>query len=359
MSSVALEGLVKRYGRTEVVRGIDLAITEGELIVLLGPSGCGKTTTLRMIAGFIEPSAGAIRIGGETVNGRPPRLRNLGMVFQDYALFPNMTVAENIGFGLVERKQPKASIAGRVEEMLRLIQMEPLRRRFPAELSGGQQQRVALARALAYEPRVLLMDEPLGALDQKLREEMQREFSRIQRRLGITTVFVTHDQQEAMALADRIVVMNAGRIEQAGKPETLYENPASLFIASFIGRSNRLEGVVEASDGTSLQVRLAGGGLATPACAERLQAGTPVVCVIRPERLRLMAGAPPGEANALGVRMTGRSFLGASTDIMVETAAGMELIVAQPPGLAADFGDQPLSIAFDSADLRCFRAAEA
>ena len=181
MSRVTLERLVKRYGVTEAVRGIDLNVDEGEFIVLLGPSGCGKTTTLRMIAGFIEPSSGTVRIGGEAVNTLPPRARNIGMVFQDYALFPNMTVAENIGFGLVERRAPRERVAQRTSEMLGLIRMDAFGGRYPAELSGGQQQRVALARSLAYEPRVLLMDEPLGALDQKLREEMQREFTRIQR----------------------------------------------------------------------------------------------------------------------------------------------------------------------------------
>jgi ABC-type Fe3+/spermidine/putrescine transport system ATPase subunit len=358
MSSVTLEKLVKRYGQTEVVKGIDLAIAEGELVVLLGPSGCGKTTTLRMIAGFVEPAEGTIRIGSEIMNGRPPRQRNLGMVFQDYALFPNMTVADNIGFGLVERKQPAATVTSRVAEMLRLTQMEVLRERYPAELSGGQQQRVALARALAYEPRVLLMDEPLGALDQKLREDMQREFARIQRRLGITTIFVTHDQQEAMALADRIVVMNAGRIEQVGRPRELYEDPRSLFIADFIGRSNRLPGVVEACDSTATKVRLAGDGVVVGGPDASLRPGMAVACIVRPERLRLAAAAPAG-ANALPVRIIGRSFLGASTDIVVETAAGTELVVAIPPGTPSEFADGPLTASFAPADLRCFAEGSA
>lgn len=353
MSSVILKRLVKRYGQIEAVKGIDLAIAEGELVVLLGPSGCGKTTTLRMIAGFVEPTEGTILIGREIMNGRPPRQRDLGMVFQDYALFPNMTVADNIGFGLVERRQPAAMVNARVAEMLRLTQMEALCERYPSELSGGQQQRVALARALAYEPRVLLMDEPLGALDQKLREDMQREFARIQRRLGITTIFVTHDQQEAMALADRIVVMNDGRIEQAGKPQELYENPCSLFMADFIGRSNRLMGVVKSSSPDGTTVCLASGGVVVGAGDTSLRPGTAVTCVVRPERLRLTAAGATGP-NALPVRFIGYSFLGASTDIVVEAESGMELIVSIPPGAPADIGQGPLIASFAPADLRCF-----
>src|SRR5215471_6451307 len=250
MSSVALERLRRRYREIDVVKDLDLDIAQGELVVLLGPSGCGKTTTLRMIAGLVQPTSGRVCIGGEAVDHLPPRRRNIGMVFQDYALFPNMPVRENIAFGLEERRAPRQRVEARVDEMLALIRMQAFADRYPAELSGGQQQRVALARALAYEPRVLLMDEPLGALDQRLREDMQREVARIQRSLGITTVFVTHDQQEAMVLADRIVVMNAGRIEQVGTPEQLYSNPRTLFIADFVGRSNRLLGEArEVADG--------------------------------------------------------------------------------------------------------------
>src|SRR5438552_3273204 len=238
MSSVTLEQLRKRYRDVEVVKDVALDIAEGELVVLLGPSGCGKTTTLRMIAGLVSPTSGRIRIGGEEIDHLPPRLRNIGMVFQDYALFPNMPVRDNIAFGLQERRLPRKLIDARVGEMLALIRMEECAGRFQSELSGGQHQRVALARALAYEPRVLLMDEPLGALDQRLREDMQREFARIQKALGITTIFVTHDQHEAMVLADRIVVMGGGRIEQVGTPEQLYGRPRTLFIADFIGRTN-------------------------------------------------------------------------------------------------------------------------
>jgi putative spermidine/putrescine transport system ATP-binding protein len=359
MSGVSLERLVKRYGQTEVVKVIDLEIAEGELLVLLGPSGCGKTTTLRMIAGFTDPSAGTIRIGAEVVNKVPPRLRNLGMVFQDYALFPNMTVAENIGFGLEERGRRRAEVRARVDETLRLIQLDGFGGRFPAELSGGQQQRVALARALAYEPRVLLMDEPLGALDQKLREDMQREFARLQRRLGITTIFVTHDQQEAMALADRIVVMNEGSIEQCGRPEDLYDAPRTLFIADFIGRNNRLPGVIERRNGLDAAVRLADGNLVMARLDAVLEPGAEVVCVIRPERLHLVAFSGDGTTNRLPVRLLRRSFQGASTDVMVELPSGQELIVRQAAG-GPSIADVPgLSVSFAGADLRCFPAARA
>ena len=238
MSAISLTGLTKSYADQKAVAELDLMIKAGELMVFVGPSGCGKTTTLRMIAGFVPPTSGTIRIGERDVTRLPPRQRNIGMVFQDYALFPSMNVRQNIAFGLEEHRVTKTEISRRVDEMLDLIRMRPLADRLPRELSGGQQQRVALARALAYRPSVLLMDEPLGALDQKLREDMQREIVNVQKQLGITTIFVTHDQQEAMALADRILVMNAGRVEQLGTPRALYDTPASLFTASFIGRSN-------------------------------------------------------------------------------------------------------------------------
>jgi putative spermidine/putrescine transport system ATP-binding protein len=357
MSRVALRRLVKRYRQTEVVKGVDLEIAEGEFVVLLGPSGCGKTTTLRIIAGFTAPTSGEVRIGGEIVDRLPPRARNLGMVFQDYALFPNMTVADNIGFGLVERGTPRALVGPRVTEMLALMRMEGLGGRYPSELSGGQQQRVALARALAYQPRVLLMDEPLGALDQKLREEMQREFGRIQRALGTTTVFVTHDQQEAMALADRIVVMNTGRIEQVGRPEELYRKPGSLFIAGFIGRSNLIPGTVERRAGSRVAVRSEGGDLLLAHAIQDFAEGQRVVCVVRPEQLLLADGAEPSpDRNAIRAKLLRRSFFGSSIDLILVDEAGRELIVqasddAEPP---SDSGEVTASFAADA--TICFPA---
>jgi ABC-type Fe3+/spermidine/putrescine transport system ATPase subunit len=320
----------------------------------LGPSGCGKTTTLRMIAGFIEPTSGAIQIGGEPVDHKPPRARNLGMVFQDYALFPNMTVADNIGFGLVERGKPQEVVRKRVEEMLRLIHMEPLGDRYPIELSGGQQQRVALARALAYEPRVLLMDEPLGALDQKLREEMQREFARIQREVGITTIFVTHDQQEAMALADRIIVMNAGVIEQAGRPEELYDEPATLFIADFIGRSNLLAGRVDQREKELGKVRLPGGEIITGRCRSELTVGDPAVCVVRPEVLKVGMPRPEG-INAISAKVLRRSFLGSGIDSILQYGDNQEVILQTSKDMELGIREgETVSVLFRPEDTFCF-----
>jgi len=360
MSSVALERLRKRYRDIDVVKDIDLDIAQGELVVLLGPSGCGKTTTLRMIAGLVQPTAGRVRIGGETVDDLPPRARNIGMVFQDYALFPNMPVRENIAFGLQERKASHKRIDARVAEMLALTRMHAFVERYPAELSGGQQQRVALARALAYEPRVLLMDEPLGALDQRLREDMQREVARIQKALGITTVFVTHDQQEAMVLAERIVVMNAGRIEQVGTPEQLYANPQSLFIADFIGRTNRLPGEArELADGL-VRVALRNGRAIRARAAGAAQVGDAVVCTVRPEKLRIAQASDDASDNMMPVTMRRRSFMGSSIDLAVEDPAGSEILLK----LSATSTDVPapgdaIVVAFRPEDCLCFAATAA
>ncbi|HMK80055.1 MAG TPA: ABC transporter ATP-binding protein [Xanthobacteraceae bacterium] len=356
MSRVTLQGLAKSYRQTAVVRDVDLTIEEGEFVVLLGPSGCGKTTTLRMIAGLTEPTLGAIRIGATDVTRLPPRARNLGMVFQDYALFPNMTVAENIGFGLAERRVARAETHQRVSEMLALIRLEGFGARYPAQLSGGQQQRVALARALAYRPRVLLMDEPLGALDQKLREEMQRELIRIQRDLRITTVFVTHDQQEAMALADRIVVMNHGRIEQSGTPRALYRDPATLFIATFIGRSNQLAGTAEAAGRDRVTVRLAGGAVIEAANKDHATSGARVVCVVRPEHVALGI-APLAGRNAIVAKLQRRNFRGDSVDLILADRAGQELLVQVAEGWAPP--SEALVAHFAPADTLCFKAEDA
>ena len=360
MSSVALERLRKRYRDIDVVKDIDLDIAQGELVVLLGPSGCGKTTTLRMIAGLVQPTAGRVRIGGETVDDRPPRARNIGMVFQDYALFPNMPVRENIAFGLQERKASHKRIDARVAEMLALTRMHAFAERYPTELSGGQQQRVALARALAYEPRVLLMDEPLGALDQRLREDMQRELARIQKSLGITTVFVTHDQQEAMVLAERIVVMNAGRIEQVGTPEQLYANPQSLFIADFVGRTNRLPGEAhELADGF-VRVALRNGRAIRARAVGAVHAGDAVVCTVRPEKLRIVQASDDAGDNLMPMTMRRRSFMGSSVDLAVEDPAGSEILLK----LSATSTDVPAAgdaivVAFRPEDCLCFSATAA
>ncbi len=240
--AVQLDGVTHRYGDALAVDRVDLEVQPGELVALLGPSGCGKTTLLRIVAGLIAQSAGAVRIGGETVDRLPPNERGAGIVFQNYALFPHMTVARNVAYGLRARGAPEREIERTVAEMLEMVRMTSFAQRYPRELSGGQQQRVALARTLAVRPRVLLLDEPFAALDKNLRLDMQIEIRRIQRELGITTLIVTHDQEEAMSMADRIAVMNAGVLEQFDAPESLYDRPASLFVAGFVGTANLLEG---------------------------------------------------------------------------------------------------------------------
>src|SRR4051794_32025668 len=246
MARLQLSNLSKRYGDQTAVADVTLDVADGEFLVLLGPSGCGKTTTLRMIAGFVEPSGGTATIGGKDVTHLPPWRRNTGMVFQSYALFPHMTVAENVAFGLEMRKLAKADVASRVKEVLRLVRLDVYAQRYPRQLSGGQQQRVALARALAVRPDVLLLDEPLSNLDAKLREEVRIEIRELQRQLGLTAIMVTHDQEEALTVADRLVVMADGEIRQIGSQRDLYEHPADQFVANFVGRSTFLTGRVMA-----------------------------------------------------------------------------------------------------------------
>src|SRR5947209_6582193 len=245
MARLQLPGLTKTYGDFHAVAGVDLDIRQGELVVLLGPSGCGKTTTLRMIAGFIPPTAGAIRLGGNDITRQPPWKRNTGLVFQSYALFPHLSVVDNVAFGLRMRKLPQSEIAVKLTEALRLVRLEGLADRLPRELSGGQQQRVALARALVIEPEILLLDEPLSNLDAKLRHEVRVEIRELQKELGLTTVMVTHDQEEALTMADRLVVMNEGIVHQVGSQRDLYERPADRFVAGFVGRTTFLTGTVE------------------------------------------------------------------------------------------------------------------
>src|SRR6059036_953836 len=240
MSYLELTDVQKKFGDTFAVEGFNLAAERGEFVSFLGPSGCGKTTTLRMIAGFELPTAGSISIDAVDITHRPPNRRNVGMVFQSYALFPNMTVADNIGFGLKVSRQPADAIKARVDDMLRIIHMSEFGARYPYQLSGGQQQRVALARALAIRPQVLLLDEPLSALDAKIRVALRKEIRSIQRELGITTIYVTHDQEEALSLSDRIVVMSDGKIDQIGAPPDIYNFPATPFVASFVGTLNLL-----------------------------------------------------------------------------------------------------------------------
>ncbi|HZC39865.1 MAG TPA: ABC transporter ATP-binding protein, partial [Streptosporangiaceae bacterium] len=304
---------------------------EGEFFSLLGPSGCGKTTTMRMIAGFEEPTRGEIRLRGADVTDVPPNKRDVNMVFQSYALFPHMSVTENVAFGLRRKRVPKAEITRRVDEMLAIVDLAGRGQRRPRELSGGQQQRVALARALVNGPRALLLDEPLGALDLKLRQAMQVELKRIQREVGITFVYVTHDQNEALTMSDRIAVMNEGVIEQLGSPRDIYEHPATRFVAGFIGTSNLLAGtvsraaagqaVIEVSADERIVVPLRPGVSVSP--------GTSLELTVRPEKIELSAAPPPGGGCALRGTVTEVVYLGTSTNFSVTTTTGADMVVFQ------------------------------
>jgi len=319
MARLDIMGLVKRYGDFHAVRDVSLGIDDGEFLVLLGPSGCGKTTTLRMVAGFIEPTAGQVKLGGTDVTLLPPWRRNAGMVFQNYALFPHLTVTENVAFGLQMRKVAKAEIAQRVEETLALVRLTGLGGRLPRQLSGGQQQRVALARALAIHPDVLLLDEPLSNLDAKLRQEVRVEIRELQRKMGLTTVMVTHDQEEALTMADRLVVMSEGAVRQVGSQRDLYERPADRFVAGFVGRSAFLEGTLEAPG----RFRTDGGLML--ACS----GGDPGrgVLALRPEQIEVRPGAEAGLDNVLPGTVEFVSYLGALIDVHVRLSPADRVVV--------------------------------
>ena len=330
---LALCGLAKTYGEgTPAVAGIDLDARRGEFLTLLGPSGCGKTTVLRMIAGLVPPSAGRLAIDGVDITALPSHQRNMGLVFQSYALFPHLSVARNVAFGLEMRGIGRAAIEQRVADSLALVRLEDLRRRMPRELSGGQQQRVALARALVIEPALLLLDEPLSNLDAKLREELRDEIRDIQRRLGITAIFVTHDQVEALTLSDRVAVMNEGRLEQVGTPTEIYERPASAFVAAFIGRTNRIKARVAASDAAS---SLLAAGALRFAAAATLPVGAMVTAMIRPHRVRLSANVPPpdGTTNRIAARV--RKIVFAGDVVQCEIVADGVTLVAESPTASA------------------------
>jgi spermidine/putrescine ABC transporter ATP-binding subunit len=321
--------LTKIYGDVVAADRVTLDIAPGEFITLLGPSGSGKTTTLMMVAGFVIPTSGQILVNGEDIAFRPPHKRNIGMVFQNYALFPHMTIAENIAFPLKMRKWPRDRIEQAVREALQLVRLPGFEQRYPRQLSGGQQQRVALARALVFRPPVLLMDEPLGALDKKLREEMQLEIKHIQESLNITTIYVTHDQEEALTMSDRIAVMRDGRIEQIGTPRELYEQPASEFVASFIGESNFLMGRLERQDGHAYLVTEDGWRVAIPD-AEDLPAGEQVTVALRPERIVL--GERRGENHAEAT-IEEIIYMGEATKFRVRLLGDRLLTVKQPTRL--------------------------
>jgi spermidine/putrescine ABC transporter ATP-binding subunit len=320
---IRVDGVVKRFGAVTAVDRADLTVADGELFTLLGPSGCGKTTLLRLLAGFAQPDAGQIRFGGRVVSGLPAYDRNIGMVFQNYALWPHMTVRANVTYGLRLRKLPAAEIDARAAEGLRKVNLAGFESRYPGQLSGGQQQRVALARALVLNPDLLLLDEPLSNLDAKVRVQVRAEIRKLQQELGITTIYVTHDQEEALSLSDRVAVMKDGRVLQVGPPKELYERPQTRFVADFVGTNNLVPGEVSERRGDRLLVRTALGALeAIPAGA----LGERCVLAIRPENAAL-AEAPAGGDNAVRGRVAFAAYLGNALRYDVETAGGQVLKV--------------------------------
>ncbi|MEO6566084.1 MAG: ABC transporter ATP-binding protein [Casimicrobiaceae bacterium] len=330
---VRIDGLVKRFGSLTAVAGASLDVASGEFLALLGPSGCGKTTVLMSIAGFEHPDAGDILLDERSVLALPANRRNIGMVFQRYALFPHMTVAENIAFPLVMRRSTKSAIRARVAEVIDVVRLAGLGERLPSQLSGGQQQRVAFARAVVHSPPLLLMDEPLAALDKKLREELQIELKALQRLLGITVVFVTHDQQEALALADRVAVMNAGRIEQVGSPRELYEKPASAFVANFVGESNRFRGRLIERAGSIGAVAVDGAVPLRGLAAENLgnEQNAPAIFMVRPEMVSLTT-RPEGAQGLVGV-ITDLTYAGSSWSCTVAIVDGPAIVARVPTEL--------------------------
>ena len=342
MPKLVITQLLKRFGTTAAVDHIDLALEDGEFVSLLGPSGCGKTTTLRMVAGFMPPTAGRIEMNGKVLsdagNVTPPERRGMSMIFQSYAIWPNMTVGQNVAFGLEMRKHSKAEIGERVKRILGVVKLGHLIDRYPAELSGGQQQRVALARAIVIEPQVLLLDEPLSNLDASLREEMRYEIRRLHDEFNITSIYVTHDQAEAMVTSDRIVVMNGGRIEQIDTPVRLYQHPRTRFVAGFIGQTNLLDGVPD-GDG----FRFDGFSLAAGRLPGSPPAGQPITLSIRPHGIAI--SRPPGTGQALEIagQVASRAYLGDSWDYQVALAdgpAGTRLRVNATPYERFEVGEQ-------------------
>ncbi len=355
MAFLEIENLRKSFGPLTVVQQFDLAIQRGEFVSFLGPSGCGKTTTLRMVAGFEQPTSGTIRINDKEVTQLRPNQRNVGMVFQSYALFPNMTVADNVGFGLKVAKRPTAEIRPRVEEMLKLIKLPTHAGRYPYQLSGGQQQRVALARALAVKPQVLLLDEPLSALDAKIRVSLREEIRTVQRSLGITTIYVTHDQEEALSMSDRIVVMNEGRIEQIGTPFEIYNFPRTRFVASFVGTLNILRGkVVDAASG---RIAIDGQEVVTARGLVDAKAGDIRSVALRPEAVTLQAQS--GDRNGLNGTIEEVSFLGAVVRIRVRfKESAISLDTFNNPSAPPPERGQVTTVSFAREDLLALEGAE-
>ncbi len=340
--AVVMQGVTKRFGSMVAVDDVSLAIEHGEFLALLGPSGCGKTTTLRMLAGFEQPDAGTISISGLSVHGVPAHKRDVNTVFQQYALFPHMSVLDNVAFGPRSRRVPKGEARRQAQEMLDIVRLSEFGSRKPSQMSGGQQQRVALARALVNRPSALLLDEPLAALDLKLRKAMQLELKRIQREVGITFIFVTHDQEEALTMSDRIAVMNRGRVEQVGTPEQIYTRPSSIFVAGFIGSANLLPATVVSASTHEVTARLAGGTeITAPAQGRPFASGATCTVMIRPERLQLEDVPISGRPGLMG-HVTERIFHGSSSDVVVRTDEGIEIVadLEADDGLSCAPGDR-------------------
>ncbi len=350
--ALSVRRLRKSFGAVVAVEDVSLDAAPGEFLSLLGPSGCGKSTVLRMVAGLVEPDDGQVILGGEDITRVAVHRRNLGLVFQSYALFPHMTVFENVAFGLRRRGLTEGESRPRVERMLDLVRLGPLGGRYPRELSGGQQQRVALARALVTEPRVLLLDEPLSNLDALLRDEMRVELKRLQERLGTTMIFVTHDQAEALILSDRVVVMEGGRVEQMGRPEEVYRRPATPFVARFLGRANFLAGTVAGVDADGVAVAL-DGGLSMAAGPHRgVVSGQRVQAAIRQENIRLApAGAGSGLANQFAATVVFHAFAGQAHHYVIQLADGRELEVTAPGASAPMARGTPALIGWGREDV--------
>jgi putative spermidine/putrescine transport system ATP-binding protein len=350
-ASVQLLELRKLYGGVVALDTLSLDVKQGEFITLLGPSGSGKTTTLMMIAGFEEPSAGEIRVAGEPLTNRPPHRRNIGVVFQSYALFPHMPVAANVAYPLRMRRVGRDEVQRRVAAALDLVQLGGYGERYPAQLSGGQQQRVALARALVFEPPLLLMDEPLGALDKKLREDLQFEIARVHREVGVTVIYVTHDQSEALTMSDRIAVMRGGRLEQYGTAEDLYERPATRFVAEFVGEATLLGAHVESAGAAGAVLVLEAGGTRLATRRMDLAPGARVTAVVRPEKARLVEGA--AGANVFAAVVKDAMYLGDMTKYWVATEGGATLMLkgqSRADALRSAKGD-PVRVAIDARDV--------
>jgi putative spermidine/putrescine transport system ATP-binding protein len=351
-------GVEKSYdGHTLAVRGLTLDVAQGEFLTLLGPSGSGKTTTLNMLAGFERPTRGEILLAGRPVDRLPPYERNIGMVFQNYALFPHMTVGENVAFPLSVRRMPRDQIAGRVKRALAMVRLDAFATRRSTQLSGGQQQRIALARALVFEPSLVLMDEPLGALDKKLREQMQIEIKLLHERLGLTVVYVTHDQSEALTMSDRIAVFHDGQVVQQGTPHTLYSYPCDAFVAGFIGENNMLPGTIEAIANGHVRVALGGGLHIVAMAVGNLDHGARVIVAVRPEAVRISSGSQSAE-NTCTALVTSRIYLGDHQRLLTEMGNGQTVTVSVPTGIDVVAG-APVILSWNATDCRAFPASAA